>query len=126
MKKDCIFCNPDREKVLQSKLCYAIFDKYPVSNGHLLIIPHRHEGDYFKLKKEEKQALWQMVEEAKTYLDKNFQPDGYNVGFNLHKAAGQTIFHVHIHVIPRYEGDMENPEGGVRHVVEGKGRYKLL
>lgn len=124
MKEPCIFCSPDREIILQSDLCYAVYDKYPVSNGHMLIIPRRHESDYFKLTAKEKTDLWNLVDIAKSHIEDNFYPDGFNVGFNLGQAAGQTVFHVHVHVIPRYDGDMKRPEGGVRHVLEGRGYYK--
>jgi diadenosine tetraphosphate (Ap4A) HIT family hydrolase len=124
MTEKCIFCHPNREIILESEYSYAIMDKYPVSPGHILIIPRRHEADYFNLTPAEKAGLWTLVNEAKTYLDQHYHPDGYNVGFNLNPAAGQTVFHVHIHVIPRYTGDVEDPEGGVRGVVPGKRRYR--
>jgi len=123
MDTTCIFCKPEREILLESEDCFAIFDKYPVSPGHILVILRQHEPDYFSLSQDQKAALWDMVDKAKSFLDTNYKPDGYNVGFNLNKSAGQTIFHVHIHVIPRYAGDMKDPTGGVRHAIEGKGRY---
>ncbi|MBE0655532.1 MAG: HIT family protein [Bacteroidales bacterium] len=124
MSEKCIFCHPDREIILESEHSYAMMDKYPVSQGHMLIIPRRHEANYFNLIPAGKADLWALVDEAKTYLDNHYHPDGYNVGFNLDHAAGQTVFHVHIHVIPRYTGDVEDPEGGVRGVVPGKKRYR--
>ncbi|MEZ5071250.1 MAG: HIT family protein [Bacteroidales bacterium] len=120
---DCPFCRPDRESILESDLCYVLPDKYPVSPGNLLVIPRAHVGDYFELTPEQQSALWRMVEEVKAWLDREHRPDGFNVGFNVGRAAGQTIDHVHLHVIPRYRGDAEDPTGGVRHVIPGKGNY---
>jgi len=107
----CPFCNPlEEDIILKNELCYARFDKYPVNKGHLLIIPFRHFYNYFDATKEEKIAFLELIDEAKGYLDKNFKPDGYNIGVNVGETAGQTIMHVHIHLIPRYKGDMENPK----------------
>jgi len=89
----------------------------------MLVIPRRHVAGYFHLSGEEKADLWKLVERVRGYLQEHFSPDGYNVGFNENRAAGQTIFHVHIHVIPRHEGDVEDPTGGIRNVIPGKGRY---
>jgi diadenosine tetraphosphate (Ap4A) HIT family hydrolase len=121
---NCPFCPPlDGEKVLAAALCYARWDKYPVTEGHLLIIPNRHIADYFSVTAEEKTALWGMVDEAKRLLDGRFKPDGYNVGINISADAGQTIMHCHIHLIPRRSGDSINPRGGVRGVIAGKADY---
>lgn len=123
MKKNCPFCSVDREELFESALCFAIYDKYPVSPGHVLVISRRHVTDYFNLTGEEVVALWSMVAEVRKYLVCESSPDGINVGFNVGVSAGQTIGHVHIHVIPRFEGDMDDPTGGVRHVIPEKGRY---
>ncbi|MFK7950025.1 MAG: HIT domain-containing protein [Saprospiraceae bacterium] len=122
---DCVFCSPEseRELITESATMYAILDKFPVSNGHTLIISKRHKNDYFALAEKEKMALQIMIERVKTILDKRYQPDGYNIGMNCGEAAGQTVSHFHCHIIPRYKGDMKNPKGGVRHCVEGKGFY---
>ena len=119
----CPFCTPDREAVFSSDHGFAIFDRYPVTDGHMLVIPRRHVAGYFQLSGEEKADLWNLVERVREYLREKFGPDGFNIGFNENRAAGQTIFHVHIHVIPRYEGDVEDPAGGIRNVIPGKGRY---
>ena len=119
----CPFCNIDREIILDSDLCFAVNDKFPVNVGHILVIPKRHVKDYFELNKNEVASLWEMVSRAKTLIDLKYNPQGYNVGFNVGESAGQTISHVHIHVIPRYKGDMEDPTGGVRHVIPVKGKY---
>lgn len=121
---DCIFCNIPQERVIaESDLCLAIFDGFPVSEGHALIIPKRHVADYFDLTVDEVMAMQKMMRELKLRLDADFSPDGYNVGVNVNAAAGQTVFHVHMHLIPRYKGDVENPKGGVRGVIPGKQKY---
>jgi len=122
---DCPFCNPtpNRELITESATAYAILDKYPASKGHTLIIPKQHTADYFKLPNRAKTACWLMTDRVKTLLAQRFQPDGFNVGINIGHAAGQTIPHVHIHLIPRYAGDVDNPTGGVRNVIPGKGDY---
>jgi diadenosine tetraphosphate (Ap4A) HIT family hydrolase len=123
-KLNCPFCSPaDGEEVLASELCFARWDKYPVTEGHLLVIPNRHVSDYFLATEEERTALWAMVDEAKKLLDGRFKPDGYNVGINIGTTAGQTVMHCHIHLIPRRAGDSVNPRGGVRGVIAGKADY---
>jgi diadenosine tetraphosphate (Ap4A) HIT family hydrolase len=113
------------DRVIQDNaLAYAIFDGYPVTKGHILIIPKRIEASYFKLTIEEQRALLDLLEEMKRYLDVKYHPDGYNVGWNDGEAAGQTILHCHIHLIPRYSGDSEDPRGGVRGVIPHKQKYE--
>lgn len=120
----CPFCNPPEDEiVLQNNLCYARYDRYPVSPGHLLLIPYRHIPTLFDATDAEEIALLALVREAKTLLDGRFHPDGYNVGVNVGKAAGQTVMHLHVHVIPRYEGDVEDPRGGVRGAVPERRVY---
>ena len=120
---NCPFCSQTGEVVLVSGLCFARWDKYPVTEGHLLIIPKRHISDYFSATAKEKAALWALVDKAKTLLDERFKPDGYNVGINVGASAGQTVMHCHIHLIPRRRGDSINPRGGVRAVIAGKADY---
>jgi len=118
----CIFCgNPDR--VIENELAFAHYDSYPVNPGHCLIITHRHVAEYFQATAEEKAAIWALVDEMKIILDEEFKPDGYNVGVNIGKTAGQSVPHLHIHMIPRYKGDMEDPKGGVRGVIPHKQKY---
>ena len=118
---DCIFCNIKKEDILfENELALAFFDGYPVSKGHTLIIPKRHCVHYFELTKEEMAAIFELSQKVKEYLDKEYHPDGYNIGFNVLEAGGQTVMHTHMHVIPRYKGDSENPRGGVRKVVKRK------
>lgn len=122
---DCIFCNPapDRELILESATVYAIYDKFPVNKGHALIIPKRHCENYFDLSFKEQSACWFVLNKVKQIVNKKFSPDGFNIGVNINSSAGQTIPHVHIHLIPRYKGDVENPTGGVRNVIPAKGNY---
>lgn len=121
---DCIFCNIPQEKVIaENDLCFAIYDDFPVSEGHVLIIPKRHVADYFSLTEDEVMAIQIMLRELKAQLDADLSPDGYNVGINVNEAAGQTVFHVHVHLIPRFKGDVENPRGGVHGVIPDKQKY---
>jgi diadenosine tetraphosphate (Ap4A) HIT family hydrolase len=120
---NCPFCSQAGEVVLLSELCFGRWDKHPVTEGHLLIIPKRHITDYFSATAEEKSALWALVDKAKALLDDRFKPDGYNIGINVGASAGQTVMHCHIHLIPRRQGDSINPRGGVRAVIAGKADY---
>ncbi len=124
---DCPFCNPDsqRELILESATAYSIFDKFPVSKGHALIIPKKHCADYFELTFKEQSACWFMLNKLKEILKTKFNPGGFNIGININESAGQTINHVHIHLIPRYIGDVIDPEGGIRSVIPDKRTYKI-
>jgi diadenosine tetraphosphate (Ap4A) HIT family hydrolase len=121
----CPFCNPDseRELLLESETVYAMFDKFPVTNGHTLIIPKKHCVDYFELSFKEQTSCWFLLNKAKAILKKKFNPAGFNIGINISEAAGQTIPHVHIHLIPRYKGDVKEPRGGIRGVIPEKKNY---
>lgn len=120
--ENCLFCDK-KEYVFENDLAYAIFDGFPVNKGHMLIIPKRHVKDYFDLTNDELLAMKALSNVCKEYLDKEYHPDGYNIGFNCGEFAGQSIMHCHMHIIPRYNGDVANPRGGVRHVIPGKGNY---
>lgn len=126
-KKDdfCPFCQLSSkvELLTETATAIAFFDGYPVSKGHTLIIPKRHVASYFDLTTHEQRALWLVANHCKELLQKRFNPDGFNVGINVGESAGQSVFHVHIHIIPRYKGDVENPKGGVRGVIPGKQKY---
>ena len=100
-----------------------IFDGFPVSEGHCLIVPHRVYSNYFDSTPEEVIGLQELLIDTKTLIDKRFSPDGYNVGINCDEVGGQTVPHVHIHLIPRYEGDVEDPRGGVWGVIPTKQKY---
>ncbi len=120
----CIFCeNHDKTKIYDDLQIYAIYDRYPVSQGHVLIIPKRHVEDYFSLTQTENNAIFKAINQIKNHLDEKFHPDGYNIGINNGSAAGQSIFHLHIHLIPRYQGDVASPRGGVRGVIPNKQNY---
>jgi len=125
MEEDCPFCNIGEhvEVLFKADTAMAILDSFPISPGHTLVIPRRHVADYFDLTVEEQNELWQLVNRCKVILQDRFHPDGFNIGINVGEMAGQSIFHVHIHLIPRYKGDMKNPKGGVRHIIPGKGYY---
>jgi diadenosine tetraphosphate (Ap4A) HIT family hydrolase len=119
---DCIFCK-NRNIIIENELAYADWDTYPASPGHCLVITKRHVPEYFQATAEEKAALWSLVDEIKPIIDEARSPDAYNVGINIGKTAGQSIPHIHIHIIPRYAGDVENPQGGVRGVIPHKQKY---
>lgn len=121
-QQNCIFCG-EVTKVIENDLAFAHYDSYPVNPGHCLIIPRRHVAEYFQATDEEKAAIWALVDEMKVIIDREFKPDGYNVGINIGKAGGQSVPHIHIHMIPRYDGDMEDPRGGVRGVIPHKQKY---
>ena len=115
----------DYKILLKSDYFFVIADSFPVSPGHMLIISNEIRKDFWSLTAQEKLALIKTIEEVKIQIERKYQPDGYNIGMNCGEAAGQTVFHFHCHIIPRYNGDMKNPRGGVRHCVEGKGYYKV-
>ena len=114
---ECMFCTlPETDILVENEMAVAIFDQFPVNKGHVLIIPKRHLASLFDATQEEIMGIWKLLEVVKAELDKQFQADGYNVGVNVGAAAGQTIFHMHVHVIPRYHGDVEDPRGGIRKI----------
>lgn len=122
--ENCPFCNISKNRILfENEKAFAIFDQYPVSPGHTLIISKSHYVNYFELPKSEQVLCWNLVNTIKENIEEVYSPDGYNIGININESAGQTINHVHIHIIPRYKGDEINPEGGVRGVIPGKKSY---
>ena len=115
---------PCEEWVANNALAFAIRDGFPVSPGHTLVVPRRLVANWFDATVEERQALFDLVDEVKRQLEAGpSPPEGYNIGINVGEAAGQTVAHLHVHVIPRYRGDVPDPRGGVRHVIPGKGNY---
>lgn len=118
--QECRFCQIRFDGVsrvlLETKHFFTFFDQFPVNSGHMLIISKRHRENIFELMREEWEDLWLALQNAKCYLGIKYHPDGYNLGANCGEHAGQTIFHFHLHVIPRYKGDVENPRGGVRNL----------
>ena len=122
--KYCPFCSLPPSRILsEDSLTLVIHDGYPVSPGHSLIIPKRHCVSFFELIDEERTSLFRQLTEAKAGLDFEFRPDGYNIGINDGVAAGQTVFHLHVHLIPRYYGDRADPRGGVRWILPDKSKY---
>ena len=122
--RPCPFCTLPPERVLARDACCLVFrDGYPVSPGHTLIVPKRHIGSFFEATAAERESLLRLLDEAKVALDAEFHPDGYNIGINDGTAAGQTVPHLHIHLIPRYTGDIPDPRGGVRWVLPDKAQY---
>lgn len=121
----CLFCEIPAERVVaQNALAYVIFDGFPVTEHHCLVIPKRHILDYFSLSRPELNACDDLLREMKQWVqERDPTVSGFNVGMNSGADAGQTIFHCHIHLIPRRKGDVENPRGGVRHTIPGKGHY---
>jgi len=112
----CPFCDMD---LLRNQSWYAHWEPFPVSIGHMKIMPFSHRATFFELTEREKLDFFELLERVKKYLDTSLgshKPDGYNIGINIGEAAGQTIAHLHIHVIPRYKGDVEDPRGGVRNI----------
>lgn len=120
----CLFCKDPRGVTLSNELAYSARDTYAVSPGHTIVIPKRHVASFFDLTADEVAACMDLIHQEKKIIDAEFKPDGYNIGVNVGPAAGQSIHHVHIHIIPRYQGDVENPQGGVRHVIPKKAHYK--
>ena len=114
---------PQEEYLLESKHFFVIKDGFPVSPGHCLIVSREKRGDFFELDEVERHELIDLIETVRDIIKNDYSPDGYNIGMNCGTHAGQTVMHFHCHVIPRYVGDMPNPEGGVRHCVAGKGSY---
>jgi len=126
--KSCLFCNLQENEPLriieENTLAYVIRDAFAVTEYHSLIVPKRHVKDYFDLTQAEINAANQLIQSQRLQIDKKDKSiEGYNVGMNCGEAAGQTIFHCHIHLIPRREGDIQNPRGGIRNIIPGKGNY---
>ena len=119
----CIFCEPEREILAQNARAIAVFDSFPVSPGHALVLPRRHVATIWELDPDEYSDCFNLVRELHSDIETRFSPDGFNLGVNCGEAAGQSVWHAHIHVIPRYKGDVPNPRGGVRGVIPFKASY---
>jgi diadenosine tetraphosphate (Ap4A) HIT family hydrolase len=120
----CVFCNLNKEEYLfENDTCFAKYDNYPVSPGHILIIPKRHFQDFFEANTKEYQDILELINICKMNLVQQYHSDGFNLGVNIGEAAGQTVMHLHVHLIPRYMGDIEDPRGGVRGVIPEKRIY---
>lgn len=118
-EEECRFCltKSSRRIMIEGRYGFAAWDRHPASEGHFLVIPYRHFASYFDINDEEREELWSLVTQGREMCEEKYHPDGYNIGINVGVAAGQSIHHLHIHVIPRYKGDVEDPKGGVRGVI---------
>lgn len=120
---DCPFCSLHRSILAETELSFAVLDSYPVSEGHTLVIPKRHVATIWRMTTEEYADAFDLIRQVKNVLQERFKPQGFNVGVNCGKAAGQTILHAHVHLIPRYSGDVPSPRGGVRNIIPANANY---
>ena len=122
----CPFCSLDAERILESnESALAFRDGYPVTELHTLVIPKRHVATYFDLTDEERQSIHKLLEaQREQIVAEDSSVEGFNIGWNCGEVAGQTVFHAHVHLIPRRKNDVENPRGGLRHLIPGKGNYE--
>jgi len=124
MLKTCPFCELDTERIwMENDIGIVLWDAFPITKGHSLVIPRQHVACLYVLPADTQAALWALVGEARQRLQEDLHPDGFNIGLNNGEAAGQTIFHAHIHVIPRRVGDVADPRGGIRWVIPDKAKY---
>lgn len=120
----CPFCSIEHiEVLLENELAVAFYDKYPVQKGHLLVIPKEHVPTYFEATQSQIIAIHQLLNEGKKLIEKEHKPDGYNIGVNISPYGGQTVNHLHFHLIPRYKGDIEDPRGGIRNAIPNLVKY---
>ena len=117
----CELCTPD-SVLCENVLAYARYDSHSLSAGHVIVVPRRHVADFFEMSPQEQAAIVELLAKARDLIQQKHQPNGYNIGANVGRAAGQGRMHVHVHLIPRYSGDVANPKGGVRCVLQGKSR----
>jgi diadenosine tetraphosphate (Ap4A) HIT family hydrolase len=123
-REACPFCHLPQERVfLETATTLALLDAYPVTEGHALVVPRRHVASIFELPPDELAALWTQVANVRKLLAKKYNPDAFNIGVNDGPAAGQTVPHAHIHVIPRRTGDAADPRGGIRWIIPGRAKY---
>lgn len=121
----CVFCVrvSGGELVAQNDLAAAFLDAHPLNPGHCLIVPRRHESDSLALTDEEQLAVWTLVAAVRRHIESGRTPHGYNIGLNVGEAAGQTVAHAHVHVVPRYHGDVADPRGGIRSIIPARARH---
>ena len=112
----CELCKP-ADLSLENEQAYVQFERDSLSSGHVIVVPLRHVADFFEMSVSEQDAVSRLLREAHAYISERFSPDGFNIGVNIGKAAGQNRMHVHVHLIPRYTGDVADPKGGVRAVL---------
>lgn len=123
---NCLFCDFDKnEYILENELAFVIYDKFPVNKGHALVIPKRHFESFFDITNEELLKINELIKKMKDILNLNYNPDGFNIGINIGKHAGQSIFHLHVHIIPRYKDDVKKDrlKGGIRNFKEAIVKY---
>lgn len=123
MTSNCPFCLTDRSLVAENEVAVAFRDAFPLAKGHTLIVPRRHVETIYDLDSEEQLAIWSLVAKVRESLFAELGPDGFNIGLNDGEAAGQTIMHAHLHVIPRWKGDVADPRGGIRWIIPTKAKY---
>ena len=120
----CIFCaRGEGQAVHRHELALVLPDTYPLTKGHSLVVPRRHVASFFDLTMDERMAILELLDRAKADIDREHAPDGYNIGINNGRAAGQTVMHVHMHLIPRYANDTSDPRGGVRWIFPDRAAY---
>lgn len=124
MTKNCPFCSIPQDRIIDSnEMGFVIRDGFPISPGHTLIIPKRHVSSFFEISQEERESLLKLLDQAKKVTDQEFKPNSYNIGINDGAEAGQTVPHLHIHLIPRFKDDQEDPRGGIRWIIPEKAKY---
>jgi diadenosine tetraphosphate (Ap4A) HIT family hydrolase len=127
MTNNCFFCDvqniDDSQKIIENELFYARYDDFPVNPGHCLVFPKNHLVSLFDLSDDMVLSLYHLLIQTKSIIDENYSPDGFNIGVNEGRAAGRTQDHLHLQIIPRYNGDVENPCGGIRNLITGRGDY---
>jgi len=116
MSAECELCVP-KDLIVESALAYARYDSNSLSRGHVIVVPKRHVADFFQMTEAEQSAILDLLRQARNLVQKKYSPDGFNIGANVGKAAGQNRMHVHFHLIPRYQGDVMDPRGGIRRVL---------
>jgi len=120
----CPFCEVPADRVwTENDKAVALYDGYPLAEGHALVVPREHVASLFDLGVDEQMAVWRLVAEVRSSLAERFHPDGFTVGLNDGQAAGQTVLHAHVHIVPRHSGDVSDPRGGVRWIIPGKAQY---
>lgn len=120
----CPFCHPRPESVIrETEHARVLADGFPIAQGHTLVVPRAHIASLFDVDAATYRAIWDLVDEVRADLQERLRPDGFNIGLNDGEAAGQTVMHAHVHVIPRFDGDVDDPRGGVRWVIPHKARY---
>jgi diadenosine tetraphosphate (Ap4A) HIT family hydrolase len=123
-RHDCPFCRLEKTRIrVESEFAVAVLDAFPLTEGHTLVVPKRHVANLFDLTEEEHAAVWSLVAQVRAKLMAELKPDGFNIGLNDGEAAGQTVKHAHVHVIPRRKEDVADPRGGVRWIMPNKAQY---